>query len=114
MKFIHGVVCISVIVKFLSIHISIINVSTDFGKIRLNTYDEAVTIFNEDITKSTIAIEKSFKVSFPDAVWKSTDVDPGPYHAIKNQVQSILISEQSRLVRLSRAKTVEDQSRMEN
>ena len=49
----------------------------------MNTYDKAIAILDEDITESTVASEKSLKVSFPGAVGKPTDIDPCPYHTVK-------------------------------
>lgn len=50
-----------------------------------STYDKPVTILDENITKSTVASEKSLKVSFPGAVWKPTDIDSCPYHTVKKK-----------------------------
>ena len=51
------------------------------------TYNKAVTILDENITESTVASEKSLKVSFPGAVWKPTDIDPCPYHTVKKTIE---------------------------
>jgi len=51
----------------------------------ISTYDKAVTILDENITESTVASEKSLKVSFPGAVWKPTDIDSCPYHTVKKK-----------------------------
>jgi hypothetical protein len=50
-----------------------------------STYNKAVTILDENITESTVASEKSLKVSFPGAVWKPTDIDSCPYHTVKKK-----------------------------
>lgn len=52
-----------------------------------STYNKAITILDENITESTVASEKSLKVSFPGAVWKPTDIDPCPYHTVKKTIE---------------------------
>lgn len=61
-------------------------------KLYTNTYNKAITILDENITESTVASEKSLKVSFPGAVWKPTDIDPCPYHTVKKQLNHIRLT----------------------
>lgn len=50
-----------------------------------NTHDKAIAVLDENITETAVSSEKSLKVSFPCPVWKATDIDPCPYHAVKKK-----------------------------